>query len=338
MNAFAEGFRRPPERLIPNPRLKFLEQCREVMRFKRLSPRTEEAYVQWVRRFILWSGKRHPKDMGAVEVNQFLSSLVGERVAASTQNQALNALVFMYRQVVGREVEELGTFERAKRPERIPVVLSGEEVRLVLGKLEGTHGLIGRFLYGTGLRLLEGLRVRVKDLDFARGQVVVRGGKGDKDRVTMLPESLRQPLAAHLHRVRELHEKDLAAGFGEVWLPGALRAKWPRAGREWGWQWVFPSAEVSVDPESKVRRRHHVTDAAVQRAIKRAAASAGLQKRVTPHVLRHSFATHLLENGTDIRTVQDLLGHKDVSTTQIYTHVMTKPGVGVRSPLDGGVS
>ena len=334
MSAVAERFQHPPERFIPNPRLKFLEQCREVMQFKRLSPRTVEAYVQWIRRFILWSGKRHPKDMGAIEVNQYLSELVNEGVAASTQNQALNALMFMYRQVVGRGIEELGEFERAKRPERIPVVLSREEVRLVLGKLEGTHQLIGRFLYGTGLRVLEGLRVRVKDLDFARGQVVVRGGKGDKDRVTMLPESLREALGAHLHRVRELHDEDVAAGFGEVWLPGALRSKWSKAGLEWAWQWVFPSTELSVDPETRVRRRHHVTDAAVQQAIKRAGAAAGLLKRVTPHVLRHSFATHLLESGTDIRTVQDLLGHKDVATTQIYTHVMQKPGVGVRSPLD----
>jgi integron integrase len=346
----------PLGQLLPNPRLKFLDQCREVMRFKRFSRRTEEAYAHWIRRFILFHRDhphltaalsppsegaerekrwRHPKDMGAVEVKAFLTDLaVRQQVAASTQNQALNALVFMYGKVLGRELGELGQIERAQRPERMPVVLSREEVRAVLGKLEGTQQLIGRFLYGTGLRLLEGLRLRVKDVDFARGQILVRSGKGDKDRVTMLPESLREPLQAHLHRVRGLHEKDLAAGFGEVWLPGALRVKWPKAGREWAWQWVFPSAELSVDPETKVRRRHHVTDAAVQHAIKRATGAAGLMKRVTPHVLRHSFATHLLESGTDIRTVQDLLGHKDVSTTQIYTHVMQRPGVGVKSPLD----
>lgn len=327
---------RPVERFIPNPKLRFLDQCREVMGFKRFSPRTVEAYIHWIRRFIVWSGKRHPKEMGAAEVNGFLGHLaLHGGVAASTQNQALNSLVFLYAQVLGRELGELGEFERAARPERLPVVLSREEVRALLAKLEGTQQLIGRLLYGTGMRLLEGLRIRVKDLDFARGQVIVRGGKGDKDRVTMLPESLKESLRAQLHRVRELHEQDLAAGFGEVWLPGALRAKWPRAGREWAWQWVFPSAELSVDPETKVRRRHHVTDAAVQRAVKRAAAAAGLLKRVSPHVLRHSFATHLLEGGTDIRTVQDLLGHKDVSTTQIYTHVLAKPGLGVRSPLDG---
>lgn len=336
MNTPSSPARAPLGRFVPNPKLRFLDQCREVIRFKRFSPRTEEAYIHWIRRFILWSGKRHPKEMGAVEVNGFLGHLaLNEGVAASTQNQALNALVFLYGQVLGQELGAIGEFARAKRPERLPVVLSREEVRALLARLEGTQQLIGRLLYGTGLRLLEGLRLRVKDLDFARGQITVRGGKGDKDRVTMLPEALKEALRAQLHRVRELHEKDLAAGFGEVWLPGALRAKWPKAGREWAWQWVFPSAELSVDPETRVRRRHHVTDAAVQRAIKQAGIAAGLMKRVTPHVLRHSFATHLLEGGTDIRTVQDLLGHKSVTTTQIYTHVMARPGLGVRSPLDG---
>jgi len=324
-------------RFLPNPKLKFLDQCREVMRFKHFSHRTEEAYLNWIRRFIVWSGKRHPKEMGAAEVGGFLGHLASELgVAASTQNQALNGLIFMYGEVLGMEVGVIGSFERAKRPERIPVVLSREELMRLLGELEGTWQLIGRFLYGTGMRLLEGLRVRVKDIDFARGQVVVRGGKGDKDRVTMLPEALRESLQAHLHRVRVLHEGDVAAGYGEVWLPGALRSKWPKAGREWGWQWVFPSGSISVDPETGVRRRHHVSDAAVQRAVKVASQKAGLTKRVSPHVLRHSFATHLLESGTDIRTVQELLGHSDVSTTQIYLHVMRKPGLGVRSPLDGG--
>jgi integron integrase len=274
--------------------------------------------------------------MGSAEVRAFLTHLAAERnVAAATQNQALNALVFLYREVIGGELEWIDGFEPAKRGQRLPEVLSTQEVQAVLSHLTGTQALIGQLLYGTGLRLMECLRLRVKDIDFARGQLVVRAGKGDKDRVTMLPELLRQPLKAHLHRVRELHEKDLEAGVGEVWLPKALAVKYPRAPREWAWQWIFPSAELSHDPRSGQRRRHHVSDAGVQRAIKMAAQSAGLARRVTPHVLRHSFATHLLENGYDIRTVQELLGHKDVATTQIYTHVMKKPGLGVRSPLDG---
>ncbi len=243
--------------------------------------------------------------------------------------------MFLYREVIGGELGWLDGFEPAKRGARLPEVLSRAEVQAVLNQLAGTQGLIGRLLYGTGLRLLEGLRLRVKDVDFARRQIVVRAGKGDKDRVTMLPESLREELKAHLHRVRELHEQDVGAGFGAVWLPKALAVKYPQAAREWIWQWVFPSAEMSVDPISRARRRHHVSDAGVQRALKLAAQKAGVTRRVSPHVLRHSFATHLLEGGTDIRTLQELLGHKDVSTTQIYTHVMQKPGLGVRSPLDG---
>src|SRR5690349_9048760 len=251
MSAYATPGARPLGRLVVNPKLKFLDQCREVSRFKRFSPRTEEAYVHWIRRFILWSGKRHPQDLGEPEVREFLTHLaVQEKVAASMQNQALNALVFMYGHVLGRALGEFGVVERAQRPERMPVVLAREEVRALLGRLQGTQQLIGRFLYGTGLRLLEGLCIRVKDLDFDCRQVVVRSGKGDKDRVTVLPESLRESLQAHLHRVRELHNKDLAAGYGEVWLPGALRRKWPKAGREWAWQWVFPSAELSLDPET----------------------------------------------------------------------------------------
>ena len=324
------------ERFIPNPKLRFLDQCREVLRFRQMAFRTEQTYVDWIRRFIVWSGKRHPREMGSPEVRAFLTHLAADRnVAAATQNQALNALVLLYREVIGGELKWLDGFEPAKRGQRLPEVLSRQEVQSVLGQLKGTHALIARLLYGTGLRLMEGLRLRVKDIDFARGQIMVRAGKGDKDRATMLPEVLREALKAHLHRVRELYEKDMAAGLGEVWLPKALGVKYPNAPREWAWQWVFPSAELSTDPRSGRRRRHHVSDAGVQRAIKLAAKAARLERRVSPHVLRHSFATHLLEGGTDIRTLQELLGHQDVSTTQIYTHVMTKPGIGVRSPLDG---
>ncbi len=327
---------RPVARFFPNPKLRFLDQCREVLRFKQMAPRTEGAYVDWIRRFIVWSGKRHPRDMGTAEVRGFLTYLAAERnVAAATQNQALNALVFLYREVIGGELGWLDGFEPAKRGQRLPEVLSRAEVQALLGQLSGTNSLIARLLYGTGARLLEALRLRIKEIEFARGRIVIRGGKGDKDRVTMLPESLRADLHAHLLRVRDLHERDLAAGLGAVWLPKALKVKYPGAAREWAWQWVFPSAELSVDPESGLRRRHHVSDAGVQRAVKRAALAAGLERRATPHVLRHSFATHLLESGTDLRTLQELLGHSDVGTTQIYTHVMQKPGLGVRSPLDG---
>ena len=341
--------RRQLGRFLPNPKLKFLDQCREMMRFKQLARRSEETYIQWIRRFILFHRRpaaitdaplqkwvwRHPKEMGEVEVRSFLTDLaVTRHVGAAAQNQALNAMLFLYREVLGGEVRWIDGFEQAQRSRRVPVVLSRQEMQAMLGQLSGTQGLIARLLYGTGMRLLEGLRLRIKDVDFARGQIVVRGGKGDKDRVTMLPESLRRAIMEHLKEVKRTWEADVAAGFGRVWLPGALRVKYPRAELEWVWQWVFPSNELSIDPETKVRRRHHVTDAAVQGAVKVAGVRAGLTKRVTPHVLRHSFATHLLESGTDIRTLQDLLGHKDVKTTQIYTHVMQKPGLGVRSPLD----
>lgn len=358
---------RPLGRLVPNPKLKFLDQCREVMRFKQLSHRTEETYLQWIRRFILFHRKpspglaatlshpmgegqsgahgvtrpttgwiwRHPKDMGEVEVRAFLTHLAARRqVGAATQNQALNALLFLYREVAGVEMDWVDGFEQAKRTRRVPVVLSQDEARGLWQQLSGTQRLIGQVLYGTGLRLLEGLRLRIKDVDFARNQITVHGGKGDKDRTTMLPDRLKVELQTHLEVVRQTWREDVAAGCGKVWLPEALRRKYPKAEQEWGWQWVFPSAELSLDPETSVRRRHHVSDAAVQNAIKLAAKRAGLVKLVTPHTLRHSFATHLLENGYDIRTVQDLLGHKDVSTTQIYTHVMQKPGIGVKSPLD----
>jgi len=315
------------------PRL--LDQVRERIRFKHYSIRTEQAYLDWIRRFVRHFGKRHPREMGAEEVQAFLSYLaVTGNVAASTQNQAKSALLFLYKEVLGIELPWLDKIEAAKTSRRLPVVLTHSEVALVLLKMEGTTGLVAHLLYGTGMRIMEGLRLRVKDVDFGRGEILVRDGKGAKDRVTMLPASLVPALREQLARVRELHRQDLAAGYGEVYLPYALDRKYPAAGREWMWQYVFPSAKLAVDPRSGVVRRHHVLDQAVQRAIRQAVRDAGIAKPATPHTLRHSFATHLLESGYDIRTVQELLGHSDVSTTMIYTHVLNRGGRGVASPLD----
>ena len=326
----------PLERFIPNPKLRFMEQCREVMRFRRLSPRSEQAYLDWIKRFIFFHAKRHPKDMAAAEVETFLTHLaVQSKVSASTQNQALNALVFLYRHVLGQDFGLLEGVQRAKRPQRVPVVLSKAEVARLLAALPVKYRLFFQFLYGTGLRLMEALRLRVKDVDFERGQIIVRGGKGDKDRVTMLPESLRTAMQEHLQRVALLHQQDLTAGLGAVSLPGALKVKYPRAERDWAWQWFWPGATMSVDPSDGQLKRYHLHETSIQRVIQAAVRLARLTKPATCHTLRHSFATHLLENGYDIRTVQDLLGHADVSTTQIYTHVMQKPGIGVKSPLDG---
>lgn len=314
---------------------KLLGQVRERLRVMHYSIRTEEAYLLWIRRFILFHGKRHPRDMGATEVEAFLTQLaVVGNVAAATQNQALAAILFLYREVLGVDLPWMADITRAKKPQRLPVVLATSEVLRVLANTSGQTGLILRLLYGTGMRLLEGCRLRVKDLDLIRGEILVRDGKGEKDRVTMLPQSLVPDLRQHLDRVKLLHEADLAAGLGAVYLPYALARKYPTAGREWAWQYVFPAAALSVDPRGGVRRRHHVEDQTVQRAMKKAVVSAGLTKPASPHTLRHSFATHLLESGYDIRTVQELLGHKDVSTTMIYTHVLNKGGRGVQSPLD----
>jgi len=306
-----------------------------VIRTRHYSIRTEESYLQWVRRFILFHGKRHPADMGAPELEAFLTHLAVERsVAASTQNQALSAILFLYREVLGVQLPWLDGVTRAKKPQRLPVVLTPEEVMRVLGKLEGTSALMARLLYGSGLRLMECVRLRVKDVDFERRELVVREAKGGKDRVTMLPQGLVEPLQKHLRRVAELHGEDLKQELGAVWLPHALAVKKPAASTEWGWQYVFPARKLSIDPRSGVKRRHHVDEKALQRSIKAALARAGIVKPATTHTLRHSFATHLLENGYDIRTVQELLGHADVSTTQIYTHVLNRGGLGVRSPLD----
>lgn len=314
---------------------KLLDRVRDRIRLKHYSLRTEQAYLDWIKRFILHHGKRHPGDMGAPEVEAFLTHLaVAGRVAASTQNQAKSALLFLYREVLEADLPWLDGVESAKAPRRLPVVLTVAEVQAVLSRLSGTYWLIGCLLYGTGMRIMECLRLRVKDVEFARGEILVRDGKGFKDRVTMLPDSAAGPLRDHLVQVRALHERDVADGVPPVFLPYALERKYPNTGREWGWQFVFPAAGLAVDPRSGITRRHHVQDQAFQRAMKQAVLDAGLAKPATPHTLRHSFATHLLESGYDIRTVQELLGHSDVKTTMIYTHVLNRGGRGVVSPLD----
>lgn len=316
-----------------SPRL--LDQVRGKIRLKHYSLRTEESYVDWIRRFILHHGKRHPRDMGAAEVESFLTHLaVVGKVAASTQNQAKSALLFLYKEVLELELPWLDGIESAKHPKRLPVVLTRDEVRRLLALMSGVHGLVANLLYGTGMRLLEGLRLRVKDVDFARREILVRDGKGFKDRVTMLPLSLVQPLREQMLRARELHEADLAAGRGNVWLPYALSRKYPGAARDWSWQYIFPAEGFSTDPRDGEVRRHHLLDQAIQRAMKQAVRDSGIAKPATPHTLRHSFATHLLESGYDIRTVQELLGHSDVKTTMIYTHVLNRGGRGVVSPAD----
>ncbi|MGB7650956.1 MAG: integron integrase [Gallionella sp.] len=314
---------------------KLLDEVRTKLRFLHYSLRTEHSYVGWIKRYILFHGKRHPKEMGATEVEIFLSSLAVERnVAAATQNQALAALLFLYKEVLGIALPWLDDIRRAKKPRRLPVVLNRQEVAALLAQLEGTHGLMARLLYGTGMRLMECCRLRVKDVDLSRREILVRDGKGGKDRVTMLPESLLAPIQAHLQRVRSLFDADRSQNFAGVYLPDALSKKYPHAGKEWAWFWLFPSRTLSIDPISQIERRHHAHEQALQRAIKKAVAAAGIVKPASTHSLRHSFATHLLENGYDIRTVQELLGHSDVSTTMIYTHVLNKGGRGVVSPLD----
>jgi integron integrase len=314
---------------------KLLDQLRKAVRVRHYSIRTENIYCDWVRRFILFHDKRHPRDMAAEEVTAFLTYLANERnVSASTQNQAKSALLFLYKQVLGIELPWLDEIVQAKRSTRLPVVLTPREVRELLGATQGTMGLVVGLLYGTGMRLLECLRMRVKDVELTRREILIREGKGNKDRVTVLPENLVLPLQKHLVRVKTLHDADLAAGFGEVYLPDALVHKYPNAARHWGWQWVFPSPVHSMDPRSGAQRRHHIYSESVQRAVREAARHVGINKPCTPHVLRHSFATHLLQAGYDIRTVQELLGHSDVKTTMIYTHVLNRGGRGVVSPLD----
>jgi integron integrase len=305
------------------------------LRERHLAWRTEQTYRGWMGRFVEWLGNRPPAEAGAGEVTEFLSHLaVRERIGVAAQRQALNALVFHFRHAEGRELGDLRAFVRARKRLRVPVVLNRNECERLFESLQGTSRLMAELMFGSGLRLTELLRLRVKDVDLERGQLVVRGGKGDKDRVTMVPAILQERLGAHRERLRQLHAEDRARALPGVWLPEGLERKWPHAGEQWEWQWFWPSREVMKDPRTGARRRHHVLDATFQHAIRHAARGAKLDKKVTPHVLRHSFATQLLEHGTDIRTLQELLGHKDVATTQIYTHVMQKPGLGVKSPLD----
>ncbi len=314
---------------------KLLDQVRNIIRRKHYSIRTEQAYVDWIKRFIIYHNKCHPAEMAEEEVAQFLTHLARDlNVAASTQNQALSALLFLYKEVFKQEIGWLEKVERVRRPAKLPVVLTRSEVKEIFAHLHGTPKLMAGLLYGSGLRLMECVRLRVKDIDFALAQITVRDAKGGKDRVTMLPLNLSEPLRRHLLRMKAQHEQDLEDGFGTVHLPFALGRKFPNAVREWAWQYVFPSSRIAVDPRSSKRQRHHLAEGILQSALKKAVDASGIVKRANCHSLRHSFATHLLTKGYDIRTVQELLGHKDVSTTMIYTHVLNKPGIGVRSPLD----
>lgn len=321
---------------LPPGQPRLLDRLRIAIRTRHYSIRTEEAYVGWVKRFIFFHGKRHPAEMREPEINAFLSHLaVRGRVAASTQNQALCALLFLYRRVLERPFPDLERLVRAKRTKRLPVVMTRAEVKAVLSRLHGTPKLVATILYGTGMRLMECLRLRVKDIEFGRNLITVREGKGDKDRRVPLPGVTRQELATCLSQVKRIHERDLAEGFGSVYLPYALERKYPRAAGEWGWQWLFPGESRSKDPRLGVERRHHLEDWGIQRAVAQAVRDVGIKKPVSCHTFRHSFATHLLEEGYDIRTIQELLGHRDLKTTMIYTHVLNRAGGrGVRSPAD----
>ena len=323
----------PPAPPLSSPKL--LDRVRWHLRVKHYSIRTEKAYLDWIRRFILFHQKRHPAEMGEEEIAAFLSHLaIDGHVAASTQNQAFSALLFLYQQVLERKLEYIAGVERIRRPPKLPVVFTRAEAHAVLAHLKGDYRLMAHLLYGSGLRLLECLRLRVKDIDFGYRQITVREGKGNRERITILPERLCRPLQTHLARIRELHQQDLARGDGKVHLPSALNRKFPKAAREWAWQYVFPADRISVDPRGGEKRRHHAGEKNLQNAVKAAVRAACIPKPASCHTFRHSFATHLLENGYDIRTVQELLGHRDISTTMIYTHVCNKPGLSIRSPID----
>ena len=314
---------------------KLLDQVRQAIRTRHYSPRTEETYVHWIKRFIFFHNKRHPAEMAEAEIARFLSNLAAEsHVSASTQNQALNAVLFLYRHVLRKDIGYVNGVLRANRPKRLPTVLTRQEVRSILGNLAGLEWIMTMLLYGAGLRLMECLRLRIKDVDFSTNEIRVRSGKGDKDRVTMLPGAVKEPLLTHLQGVERQHEEDIRKGLGRVALPDALERKYPNAGKEWGWQWIFPATSHYIDRITGEKRRHHLHESVLQKAVKAAVRKSGLPKPASPHTLRHSFATHLLEDGYDIRTVQELLGHTDVSTTMIYTHVLNRGGRGVNSPAD----
>lgn len=320
---------------VYNEKPKLLTQLKESLRARHYSRRTEQAYCYWIKRFIFFHNIRHPEEMAEPEINAFLTYLaVKEKVSASTQNQALSALLYLYRHVIGREIGDIGDVIRARKPKRLPVVMTQEEVKAVLSNMEGDKWLMASLMYGSGLRLMECLRLRVQDIDFGKNEIHVRDGKGSKDRITMLPSSLKPRFQEHLKRVKVIHERDLADGWGRVQLPMALDRKYPNAPKDWRWQWVFPQEKRWKNTKTGEEGRHHIHETILQRAVKDAVRNTGVVKHVGCHTFRHSFATHLLEAGYDIRTIQELLGHKDVNTTMIYTHVLNKGGHGVRSPID----
>lgn len=321
----------------PGKGKKLLDQYSEFLRNRHYSLRTEKTYLGWVRQFIIYHNKRHPREMGVAEINDFITYLVNQKtVSASTQNQAISAILFLYRNVLVIQLDEKALIPiRPTKPKRVPTVLSKNEARNVISTMDGIYKIMAQMMYGSGLRLMEVMRLRVKDLDFANRQIIVRDGKGENDRVTMLPDVLLEPLRLHLKQVRAQHDLDLSMGYGTVYLPYALERKYPNANLEFAWQYVFPAHDLSIDPVRGVKQRHHLNEVNLQRAVKQAAKLAKMDKPVSPHTFRHSFATHLLENGYDIRTVQELLGHKDVKTTMIYTHVLQRGGLAVKSPLDG---
>jgi integron integrase len=333
-DASPSGKSTPPERIAKGKKL--LDQYSEFLRNRHYSLRTEKTYIGWVRQYILFHNKRHPREMGVAEINDFITYLVNQKsVSASTQNQAISAILFLYRNVLQIELDDRALVPiRPTKPKRVPTVLSRQEAKKVIAQMDGIYKIMTQIMYGSGLRLMEVMRLRVKDLDFANRQIIVRDGKGENDRVTMFPDVLLEPLRSHLRQVKAQHEMDLKLGFGNVYLPYALARKYPNAGREFAWQYIFPAPNLSIDPVSGIQQRHHWNESALQKAVKQAARLASIDKPVTPHTFRHSFATHLLENGYDIRTVQELLGHKDVKTTMIYTHVLNRGGLAVKSPLD----